>query len=160
MFGGVTTLMMIMTVHRKRGVQTQPPQSLMVSIFNLLRTSSLTGGRADKPAGNDFITNGYELSKIQPLMFRFFWVVILTPKPEVLLIFVTREKLYYIPFSTKTALLTSTDAPRDAKVQTANIVAYRKGEDAGPNGGSENYSTNNLNISSSYAVLILAQVSV
>ena len=65
----------------------------------------------------------------------------------------TREKIVLHSFLHQNCSLTSTDAPRDAKVQTANIVAYRKGEDAGPNGGSENYSTNNLNVSSSYAVL-------
>jgi phage tail sheath protein FI len=38
-------------------------------------------------------------------------------------------------------------------VQTANILAYRRGQNAVPNGGSENFSVDNLNVSSSYAVL-------
>jgi hypothetical protein len=99
---------------------------------------SLQGGQSAKPAGNDFITNGYELFEDSETVD----VSILLGGDN------TDTQARSI-----VDILTSTDAPRDAKVQTANIVAYRRGENAGPNGGSEDYSTNNLNVSSSYAVL-------
>ena len=118
--------------------------------------ASLAGGRADKPAGNDFITNGYELFEDSETVD----VSILlggdntdTQARSIVDICDKRKDCITFLSPPKTALLTSTDAPRDAKVQTANIVAYRRGEDAGPNGGSEDYTTSNLNISSSYAVL-------
>ncbi len=118
--------------------------------------ASLAGGRSDKPAGNDFITNGYELFEDSETVD----VSILlggsnTDSQAKSIVDICDKRKDCITFLSppKTALLTSTDAPRDAKVQTANVVAYRKGENAGPNGGSEDYTTNNLNVSSSYAVL-------
>ena len=111
--------------------------------------ASLAGGRSDKPAGNDFITNGYELFEDSETVD----VSILlggsntdTQAKSIVDICDKRKDCITFLSPPKTALLTSTDAPRDAKVQTANVVAYRKGENAGPNGGSEDYTTNNLNV--------------
>ena len=117
---------------------------------------SLSGGRSDKPEGNDFLTNGYELFEDSETVD----VSLLlggdntgTQARNLVDICDKRKDCVAFLSPPKDALLTSTDAPRDAKVQTANIVAYRKGEDAGPNGGSEDYTTQNLNVSSSYAML-------
>ena len=52
------------------------------------------------------------------------------------------------------AILDSTgSAPLTQTQATANAVAYRKGTNGGFNGGTKNYTTGNLNINNSYAVL-------
>ena len=51
------------------------------------------------------------------------------------------------------AVLTSTANPKKGYVATANVTAYRKGINANAEGGDVDYSSNNINVSSSYAVL-------
>jgi len=117
---------------------------------------SLAGGESEAPAGGDVITNGYELfedDETVDISLLLGGDATATQARSIVDICDKRKDCVAFLSPPKTALLTSTDAPRDAKVQTANIVAYRRGEDAGPNGGSEDYTTDNLNVSSSYAVL-------
>ena len=117
---------------------------------------SLANGEASAPAGGDVITNGYELfedDETVDVSLLLGGDATATQAKSIVDICDKRKDCVAFLSPPKTALLTSTDAPRDAKVQTANIVAYRKGENAGPNGGSEDYTTDNLNVSSSYAVL-------
>ena len=118
--------------------------------------ASLDNGVAHAPAGGDVITNGFELFEDDETVdISLLLAGDATGVQARSIVDICDKRKDCVAFLSppKTALLTSTDAPRDAKVQTANIVAYRKGEDAGPNGGSEDYSTENLNVSSSYAVL-------
>ena len=51
------------------------------------------------------------------------------------------------------AVLTSTANPKKGYIATANVTAYRKGINAANEGGDVDYSSNNINVSSSYAVL-------
>jgi phage tail sheath protein FI len=53
----------------------------------------------------------------------------------------------------KDAVLSSTDVPKKNYIQSANVVAYRRGLDGREIGGDVNYGTSNLNVSSSFAFL-------
>ena len=129
------------------------------SVFSTLRQNfygSLDGGFAEGPAGGDVRTNGFELFEDSETVD----ISILLGGPhtgiqakQIVDICDKRKDCVAFLSPPRDALLTSNGSPRASDVQTANILAYRRGQNAVPNGGSENFTVDNLNVSSSYAVL-------
>jgi hypothetical protein len=129
------------------------------SVFSTLRQNfygSFTGGFAEGPTGGDVLTNGFELFEDSETVD----ISILLGGPhtgiqakQIVDICDKRKDCVAFLSPPRDALLTSNGSPRASDVQTANILAYRRGQNAVPNGGSENFSVDNLNVSSSYAVL-------
>ena len=129
------------------------------SVFSTLRQNfygSLDGGFAEGPAGGDVRTNGFELFEDSETVD----ISILLGGPhtgiqakQIVDICDKRKDCVAFLSPPRDALLTSNGSPRTSDVQTANILAYRRGQNAVPNGGSENFTVDNLNVSSSYAVL-------
>ena len=129
------------------------------SVFSTLRQNfygSFTGGFAEGPSGGDVFTNGYELFEDAETVD----ISILLGGPhtgiqakKIVDICDKRKDCITFVSPPRDALLTANSSPRSSDVQTANILAYRRGQNAVPNGGTENYSVENLNVSSSYAIL-------
>ena len=129
------------------------------SVFSTLRQNfygSFTGGFAEGPTGGDVLTNGFELFEDSETVD----ISILLGGPhtgiqakQIVDICDKRKDCVAFLSPPRDALLTSNGSPRTSDVQTANILAYRRGQNAVPNGGSENFTVDNLNVSSSYAVL-------
>ena len=118
---------------------------------------SLTGGTASAPAGDDYYTNGYDLFADPETVD----ISILIGGPHTgaqaqsIADMVGARKDCVAFFSPpQLAVITATGtAPKSAKVASANVIAYRDGVNANPSGGDVDYSSGNLNISSSYCVL-------
>lgn len=116
----------------------------------------LTGGFHELPDGDDFYTDGYE--KFADPETVDISVILGGPNTGTQAELVnqlvsTRKDAVAFLSPPRTALLTSNDQPRQSFQQVANIRAYRNGVSALPEGGTENYTTGGLNISSSYAVM-------
>ena len=116
----------------------------------------LTGGLHDTPSGDDYFTDGYELFQDPEIVD----ISVILGGPQTgnqaksIDTMVQARKDAVAFFSPpKTALLTTDELPRQSYQQVANIRAYRRGENSTAEGGTENYTTGNLNISSSYSVL-------
>ena len=117
---------------------------------------SLIGGTEFAPAAGDFFTNGYDQFEDSETVDV---SVILggpsesaTAKSIVSMVDARKDAVAFLSPARDT-VLSSTDSPKASRVAAANIVAYRKGVNATPTGGDTDYSTNNLNVSSSYVVL-------
>jgi hypothetical protein len=116
----------------------------------------LTGGLHATPSGDDYFTEGYELFQDPEIVDMS--VILGGPQTgnqaKSIDTMVQARKDAVAFFSPpKAALLTSDELPRESYKQVANIRAYRNGTNASSEGGTENYTTGNLNISSSYSVL-------
>ena len=116
----------------------------------------LTGGFATTPDSDDFFTNGFELFEDPETVD----ISILLGGPntgtkakQIVTLLGRRKDALGFFSPTRSDMLTSAGTPRESFIQTANIVAYRNGEDGALAGGSENHTTENLNVSSSYCVL-------
>ena len=116
----------------------------------------LTGGLHELPSGNDFYSDGYELFADPETVD----ISILLGGPntgaqaELLNSLVSKRKDAVAFVSPpRTALLTSNDQPHESYQQVANIRAYRNGTNSTAEGGTENFTTGGLNISSSYVVM-------
>jgi hypothetical protein len=117
---------------------------------------ALTGGLHDLPTGNDFYTDGYE--KFADPETVDISVILGGPntgtQAELINQLVSSRKDAVAFLSPpKAALLTANEQPRQSYQQVANIRAYRNGVSAVAEGGTENFTTGGLNISSSYAVM-------
>lgn len=128
-------------------------------IFNTMKKNlyaSLVGGLEDAPASDDYFTNGYDNFQDSETVD----VSLILGGPSIgnqaksIVSMVDRRKDAVAFLSpARSTVLTSTDAPKKGRIASANIVAYRNGQNASPSGGDENYTTSNLNVSSSYVVL-------
>ena len=99
------------------------------------------------------VTNYLKIQK--QLMFQFFSAVLtsgIQAKQIVSLVDKRKDAVAFLSPARNT-VLTSTDSPKTSRVAAANIVGYRKGENASPSGGDTDYTSSNLNVSSSYVVL-------
>tara|TARA_A100001515_G_scaffold71392_1_gene56802 strand:+ start:1051 stop:3090 length:2040 start_codon:yes stop_codon:yes gene_type:complete len=128
--------------------------------FGLLKENqylSLKGGSAGVPAGLDFFTNGYE--KFEDSETSDISLILGGPaegdKAKELVTLANNRKDCIVFLSPpKDAVLDSTDTPKKNYVASANIVAYRNGNDALSQGGDlTDTASNNLNVSSSFAFL-------
>ena len=114
----------------------------------------LTGGIAAAPT--DFFENGYELfedSETTDVS-----ILIGGPSEGTLsknLISLCENRKDCIVFLSppRDAVLNTTSGPKQSYVQTANVRAYRKGVNGSSEGGDVDYTSNNVNVSSSYGVL-------
>ena len=129
------------------------------STFALLSTNfygSLTGGSAGLPTGNDFYTDGYEyFSDPETVDIS---LILGGPAEGIqakqLIDMVTARKDAVVFLSPpKNAVINTGDTSKSAAVATANVVAYRDGTNGNDAGGDEDYTSTNVNVSSSYAVL-------
>ena len=118
--------------------------------------ASLVGGLEAAPASDDYFTNGYD--KFQDSETVDISLILGGPstgnqaKSIVSMVDARKDAVAFLSPARDT-VLTSTDSPKSGRVASANIVAYRKGQNASPSGGDVDYSTTNLNVSSSYVVL-------
>ena len=118
--------------------------------------ASFIGGVEAAPAGDDYFTNGYD--NFQDSETVDVSLILGGPsvgnqaKSIVSMVNARKDAVAFLSPARDT-VLTSTDAPKAGRVAAANIVAYRNGQNASPSGGDVNYTTNNLNVSSSYVVL-------
>ena len=128
--------------------------------FGLLKENqylSLKGGSAGVPASLDFFTDGYE--KFEDSETSDISLILGGPaegdKAKELVTLANNRKDCIVFLSPpKDAVLDSTDTPKKNYVASANIVAYRNGNDALSQGGDlTDTATNNLNVSSSFAFL-------
>ena len=118
---------------------------------------SLTGGSAAAPTNGDYYTDGYELFADAETVD----VSIILGGPQEgiqakkLIDLVTARKDSVVFLSpAQSAVLNSTgNASKSAAIASANVVAYRDGVNGSDSGGDIDYSSNNVNTSSSYAVL-------
>ena len=114
----------------------------------------LTGGVALAPS--DFYENGFELfadSETTDVS-----ILIGGPSEGTLsknLISLCENRKDCIVFLSppRDAVLNTTSGPKQSYVQTANVRAYRMGVNGSSEGGDVDYTTNNVNVSSSYGVL-------
>ena len=114
----------------------------------------LTGGVAVAPS--DFFENGFELfedSETTDVS-----ILIGGPSEGTLsknLISLCENRKDCIVFLSppRDAVLNTTSGPKQSYVQTANVRAYRMGVNGSSEGGDVDYTTNNVNVSSSYGVL-------
>ncbi len=114
----------------------------------------LTGGVAVAPS--DFYENGFELfadSETTDVS-----ILIGGPSEGTLsknLITLCENRKDCIVFLSppRDAVLNTTAGPKQSYVQTANVRAYRKGVNGSSEGGDVDYTSNNVNVSSSYGVL-------
>ena len=119
-------------------------------------TVLLTGGTGGT-AVTDFITNGYEkFSDTETVDVNILIGGGVTGNNATSLANIASDRKDAIAFFSppQDAILDSTgSAPLTQTQATANAVAYRKGTDGNFNGGTKNYTSGNLNINNSYAVL-------
>jgi hypothetical protein len=118
--------------------------------------ASLKGGVETAPAGDDYFTNGYDNFQDSETVD----VSLILGGPSTgnqaksIVSMVDRRKDAVAFLSPpRNSVLTSTDSPKKGRVAAANIVAYRNGQNATPSGGDVDFTTGNLNVSSSYTVL-------
>ena len=118
---------------------------------------SLTGGSAAAPIGGDYYTDGYDqFADAETVDVS---IILGGPQEGIqakkLVDLVTARKDAVVFLSpAQTAVLNSTgNASKSAAVSTANVVAYRDGVNGNDAGGDVDYTSSNLNVSSSYAVL-------
>ena len=118
---------------------------------------SLRGGTGSVPATLDFFTDGYD--KFEDSETSDISLILGGPaegdKAKQLVTLANNRKDCIAFLSPpKDTVLDSTDTPKKNYVATANIVAYRNGNDALSQGGDlTDTATNNLNVSSSFAFL-------
>lgn len=118
---------------------------------------SLRGGSGSVPVGLDFYTDGYD--KFEDSETSDISLILGGPaegdKAKQLVTLANNRKDCIAFLSPpKDTVLDSTDTPKKNYVATANIVAYRNGNDALSQGGDlTDTATNNLNVSSSFAFL-------
>ena len=117
---------------------------------------SLSGGVESQPTNDDFFTDGYELFEDSETVD----VSLLLGGPnegiqakQIVSLVDKRKDAVAFLSPARNTVLTSTDSPKTSRVAAANIVGYRKGENASPSGGDTDYTSSNLNVSSSYVVL-------
>jgi phage tail sheath protein FI len=117
---------------------------------------SLVGGFEAAPAGDDYFTNGYDKFEDSETVD----VSLILGGPQVgnqakSIVSMVDKRKDAVAFLSpaRSTVLTTTDSPKTSRVAAANIVAYRKGENASSSGGDTNYTGQNLNVSSSYVVL-------
>ena len=119
-------------------------------------TQLLSGGTAGA-AVSDFITNGYDkFSDTETVDVNILVGGGVTGNNATSLANIAQDRKDAIAFFSphQDAILDSTgSAPLTQTQATANAVAYRKGTNGGFNGGTKNYTSGNLNINNSYAVL-------
>ena len=117
---------------------------------------SLTGGSAGIPVGNDFYTDGYEnFADSETVDIS---LILGGPAEGIqakqLVDMVTARKDAVVFLSPpKNAVINTGETSKTAAVASANVVAYRDGVNGADAGGDEDYTDNNVNVSSSYAVL-------
>lgn len=118
--------------------------------------ASLVGGLQTGPTADDYFTNGYD--KFEDSETVDVSLILGGPatgnqaKSIVSMVDARKDAVAFLS-PARSTVLTSTDSPKTGRVAAANIVGYRKGENATPSGGDTDYSTVNLNVSSSYVVL-------
>jgi len=118
--------------------------------------ASLTDGLEAAPTGDDYFTNGYDNfqdSETVDVSLILGGPAVGNQAKSIVSMVNARKDAVAFLSPARDTVLTSTDAPKAGRVAAANIVAYRNGQNASPSGGDVNYSTTNLNVSSSYVVL-------
>lgn len=118
---------------------------------------SLTGGSASAPAGGDYYTDGYDLFADAETVD----VSIILGGPQkgikakqlVDLVTARKDAVAFLSPPQDAVLNATGNATKSASVASANVVAYRDGVNGSDAGGDVNYTDDNLNVSSSYAVL-------
>lgn len=117
---------------------------------------SLTGGSAGIPTGNDFYTNGYELfadsETVDISLILGGPAEGIQAKQLVDLVGSRKDAVVFLS-PPKNSVINTGETSKSAGVATANVVAYRDGTNGADAGGDQNYENDNLNVSSSYAVL-------
>ena len=116
----------------------------------------LDGGTDIVPTGGDFYTNGYD-QFADPQTVDISLILGgplegIQAKQLVEMCDARKDAVAFIS-PAKNAVLTSTGSPKSSSVATANVIAYRKGVNASSSGGDVDYSSNNVNVSSSYGFL-------
>ena len=127
------------------------------ALLNANYYASMTGGSAGAPEGNDFYTDGYELFADAETVD----ISLILGGPQegvqaqsIIDMCDARKDCVAFLSPPKFAVLNSTgNSPKTAQVATANVLAYRDGVDGNISGGDQDYTTGNLNKSSSYAFL-------
>ena len=118
--------------------------------------ASLVGGLERAPTGDDYFTNGYEKfedSETVDVSLILGGPAIGNQAKSIVSMVDARKDAVAFLSPARDTVLTSTDSPKASRVASANIVAYRNGQNASPSGGDTDYSSTNLNVSSSYTVL-------
>lgn len=118
---------------------------------------SLRGGQDFGPEGDDYYTNGYELFADSETVD----ISLILGGPQegiqaknlVDLVTARKDAVAFLS-PAKTAVINSTgNASKSAAIATANVAAYRQGLNGSDAGGDVDFTSDNLNVSSSYAVL-------
>lgn len=130
------------------------------STFTRLTASyyeSLSGGTAMAPSGGDYYTNGFDQFEDPETVD----VSIILGGPNsgiqannlVTLVENRKDAVAFFSPPMNAVLNSSGSSPKTASVATANVVAYRTGINGADAGGDVDYTSSNLNVSSSYAVM-------
>lgn len=118
---------------------------------------SLTAGTASAPAGDDYYSDGYELFADSETVD----ISLILGGPQegiqaknLVDLCTARKDAVAFVSPAKTAVINSAgNASKSAAIATANVAAYRQGLNGSDAGGDVDFTSNNLNVSSSYAVL-------
>jgi len=118
---------------------------------------SLTGGVAAAPANDDYYTDGYELFADSETVD----ISLILGGPNegiqaknLIDLCTARKDAVAFLSPAKLAVVNSAgNASKSAAIATANVAAYRQGINGSDAGGDVNFEDNNVNVSSSYAVL-------
>jgi hypothetical protein len=119
--------------------------------------ASLTGGSASGPAGDDYFTDGFDQFADTETVD----ISLLLGGPQggvkagsiVDLCDKRKDCVCFLSPPESAVLNTGTKTPKSAAVATANVSAYRNGVNGSDAGGDVNFTSGNLNKSSSYAFM-------
>tara|TARA_Y100000114_G_scaffold72163_1_gene66103 strand:- start:6824 stop:9157 length:2334 start_codon:yes stop_codon:yes gene_type:complete len=118
---------------------------------------SLSGGTSSAPAQNDFYENGYELfadsETVDISLILGGPTEGIQAKKLVDLVTARKDAVVFLSPPSNAVVNSTGNASKSAAVATANVAAYRQGLNGADAGGDVNYTNDNLNVSSSYAVL-------